>query len=224
MVTGLCQRGVESSRGAAGRGTTIANSGGMNRINRPTSFLFIAACALGLVTSEAAPALAEGSTNGPGNLDPDNLSTINGHPIKVGEHNEYYNQNPTFSVALNPFGLLMGAYGVSGTVAVSKSIGLRGEVLVLQDFADVGNDGYSLQFGAPIFFKQMYQGFFVEPGVTVRDYSSGSDPTSGPHLMAGWQWRWDSGFTAAWAFGVVRDLNNDGNVQPTGLFHTGYTF
>jgi hypothetical protein len=215
---------------------------GMNKLSKTRTFLTIGLGVIGALTALAAPVLAQDRTTSPANLDQVNLSTINGHPIKVGEHNEYYNQHPKFSIGLNPLGLVMGMYGLSGTYAVSDHVGVRGEFLIAHNaLGESGANGSSLQFGAPIFFKQMYQGFFLEPGLTVRsssrkdwDGNAQDVSTVGPHIMAGWQWRWDSGFTASLAFGATRDVssNNDNNdvgydnneVTPTSYFHTGYTF
>lgn len=197
---------------------------GMNNLGRTTTFITIAMSAITALAALEAPVFAQERTNGPTNLYPENLSTINGHPIKVGEHNEYYNQHPKFSVGLNPLGLIMGLYGLSGTYAVSDHVGVRGEFLLIRKaFGDGGANGVSLQGGVPIFFKQMYQGFFLEPGFTIRGLEQ-NGVTAGPHVMAGWQWRWDSGFTAAMAFGAGRDFGNNDEVFPTGYFHTGYTF
>lgn len=163
------------------------------------------------------------------------LSQINGMPIKVGEHNQYYYTYPKWNVATNPFGVFYGGYNISVSYAASERIALRGD---LNYFSILDSDtvGYEFGLGMPIYFKKMYNGFFLEPGVIVRnfrdsnydDHYDDSDKTAGPQMLAGWHWTWDSGFNVAVAFGMGRNLADqneyDEEVFPNGYFRVGYAF
>jgi hypothetical protein len=161
------------------------------------------------------------------------LSQINGTPIKVGEHNQYYYDYPKWNVSTNPFGVMYGGYNVSISYAASEHVALRGD---LNYFAINDSDavGYELGVGAPLYFKKMYNGFFLEPGLIIREFRDSDshydegNKTVGPQILAGWHWTWDSGFNVALAFGMGRDLANDSeygeDVFPNGYFRVGYAF
>jgi hypothetical protein len=63
----------------------------------------------------------------PQNYDWNDVSHINGSPVPVGERMDYLVVNPKkFNVSANPLGWLVGFYGLSGAVALSDNITLRG--------------------------------------------------------------------------------------------------
>ena len=140
------------------------------------------------------------------------LSHINGVPIKVGEHNEYYYEIKRWNVSSNPIGWMLGSYGLSVSYAASAHVAVRGDV---NFYAPVGADqtGYELGIGVPIYFRRTYQGPFLEPGLMVRHFSDNdndydySSTEMGPQVLAGWHWTWDSGLNIAFAFGAGRNIS-----------------
>lgn len=141
------------------------------------------------------------------------LSHINGVPVKVGEHTEYYYDSHKFrpvNIAVNPIGLIVGMYGVSVSVAVTEQIAIRGE-FTAYNLVDSESSGTELDVGVPFYFKKMYSGFFVEPGIMYRSMDSGygdADVEFGPQALVGWHWSWDSGFNVVVAGGAGRNFNS----------------
>lgn len=165
----------------------------------------------------------------------DRYSTIGDNPVAVGERNRYEYEHKTFNIATNPLGLIWGSYGISAGYAVAKNVVLR---------ADIAYSTYSLGYsssnweysgiefglGAPIYFSKAFSGFFLEPGVLVRqvsatytapnwDYdadgnyvgsgtqeSTSSETVFGPSVMLGYHWMWDSGLNLALAAGIGRNI------------------
>ncbi len=160
------------------------------------------------------------------------LSHINGVPIPVGTHNEYYYTFKRWNVSSNPVGWVMGSYGVSVSYGLGQNVALRGD---LDFYKPVGSGaaGYELGVGLPIYFRRTYQGLFLEPGLIVRELGDGDYRTEekGPQVLVGWHWSWDSGLNFAIALGVGRNLaNKDGNYNggdelfPNGYMRFGYEF
>ena len=98
----------------------------------------------------------------------------------------------------------------------------------------------SSRFGAslPIYFKRVYSGPFIEPGIVVRDFDTNdsacdydgyceSNSTVGPEMLFGWHWTFDSGANVAVAFGAVRNINAEedwNEIEPAGYFRIGYAY
>lgn len=153
----------------------------------------------------------------------DDISTVNGQLVEVGGHNRYRFSHPKWNVSTNPIGLMLGFYGASLSYAITDHIALRGD---LNYYAPVESDttGTEVGVGAPIYFRKMYSGMFIEPGAIVRTESSG-DSTVGPQILLGYHWIWDSGFNAAAAFGFGRNWNTDASdefAEDEELFVNGY--
>jgi len=153
------------------------------------------------------------------------LSNINGLPVKVGEHNEYYYDHKRFNIATNPVGLVMGFYGLSASAAVNQHLAIRADVSYIAP-PDDDDRMFEVSLGAPLYLRHMYQGFFVEPGIALRktwddgDYDYGYDDeesTYGPQVLVGWSWLWDSGFNVSAAFGAGRVF--DGARRPAAQPH-----
>ncbi len=182
-----------------------------------------------LTAALAAPAAAE-ERQAPAEapeLDPD-VSHIGGQLVPVGKHNEYRYSFPRANVATNPIGLLADLYSVSGSLAVSEMVALRGDVAVT-NFSDNDQLGYQITANAAIYFRQMYQGFYLEPGLTLRrGERDTSSKTFGPHVLAGWHWRWDSGLNTSLAFGLGREIGSDSefddDIFAAGYWYVGYAF
>lgn len=158
------------------------------------------------------------------------LSQINGTPIKVGEHNEYYYDNKKINLSINPLGLMVDWYSIAASVAVSNHVAIRGDLATLS--VDDDSSYTTMTIGSTVYFKKMYSGFFVEPGVGVESAPQsydGSARTKRPivQVITGWHWTFDSGLNVMAGFGMSRALESDnasGNpdVMPTGVFKVGY--
>lgn len=163
----------------------------------------------------------------------DDISTINGQLIEVGDHNRYRFSYRKWNVSTNPVGLMLGFYGASLSYAVSDHIALRGDINYY-DPIESDSTGFEVGVGAPIYLRKMYSGLFLEPGVISRTtYSADADTTTvGPQILVGYHWYWDSGFNVAAALGIGRNWNNgesvdadeDGEVFANGYLRFGYAF
>jgi len=163
-----------------------------------------------------------------------NVSHINGHPVKVGERGEYLYDYKKTNISTNPIGWMFGFYGASLSQAVTSQVAIRADGNYM-DFDDV--TGYELGLTVPIYFKRVYQGPFLEGGLMVRKMAScdewdgdscmNKSPDVGPQIMFGWHWSFDSGANVAVAFGAFRPMN-DGqtadDVEPAGYFRVGYAY
>ena len=190
----------------------------------------------GAVAPTAPAVMASGApVNEPWN----GVSHINGTLIKVGERGDYLLRYRKNNISTNPIGWIFGFYGVSASHAISENVAIRGDANLMStdEFA-----GYELGISLPIYFKRVYSGPFIEPGIIARGmkdknsycdvaYSGGScmettDTMVGPEVMFGWHWTFDSGFNAAMAFGAARNIDsqNGEDVQPAGYFRVGYAY
>jgi hypothetical protein len=201
---------------------------------KPTLFACLLAVSVAAVPGVAGaqpsqqPSLAPSSEG-----DADDISQINGHPIKVGEHNEYHYSFKRWNVSTNPIGLILGFYNVSLSYALTPHVALRGDLNIIHVVGDDDSGTFEAGIGAPIYFKKVYSGFFLEPGVIVRspvDHrsyhdtydSSGDASVFGPQMLAGWHWSWDSGLNVAFAFGAGRNMNTGSSDSGSELFANGY--
>jgi hypothetical protein len=159
------------------------------------------------------------------------LSQIHGVPVPVGDHNQYYYAVRPWNISANPIGWVLGLYGISGSYAVNNHMAVR---LDLDYYQPVDSDLHGMEFGVglPLYFRQTYQGLFLEPGIAVRQMSSGSydETVFGPQVLVGWHWSWDGGWNAAVAVGVGRNISSkdddyDNNkIFPNGYMRFGYSF
>jgi len=141
----------------------------------------------------------------PMNEDWNNVSHINGHPVKVGERGDYLYQYKKTNISSNPVGWMFGFYGLSVSHAVSPNIAVRadGNIFNIDD-----ESGYEIGLTVPIYFKRVYQGPFLEGGLMVRQFDEQdcdwdgncmpASPNVGPQVMFGWHWSFDSGRTSRW--------------------------
>ena len=193
-----------------------------------------------------APAAATPANAAPHNEAWSNVSHINGQLVKVGERGEYLVSFKKTNISTNPIGWIFGFYGISASTAVSNNIAIRGDVNVVSiDHGYV--TGYEVGGSAPIYFKRVYQGPFLEPGIIVRSLTSGNGCDTansgglggssdcgntrtlvGPEVLFGWHWTFDSGLNVAMAIGAARNLGGDkmssADIQPAGYFRVGYAF
>jgi hypothetical protein len=189
-----------------------------------------------LTTLAVAPAVAQpgvAAPTPPQNEDWTNVSHINGEPVPVGERGDYLYKWKKTNIASNPIGWMMGFYGISVSQAVSDNIAIRGDANLF-DIHESNTRGYEVGGSVPIYFKRVFQGPFLEPGLIVRDmHDEGDDdsrPSAGPSVVFGWHWTFDSGLNIAAAFGLMRDMNRESmdeydsgsDLEPSGYFRIGY--
>lgn len=191
------------------------------------------------------PQAAATTTNGAPQNEPwSEVSHINGTLVKVGEKSDYILRYRKTNISTNPIGWMFGFYGVSVSHAISEHIAIRGDANIIH-FDN--NDGYEIGASAPIYFRRVYSGPFIEPGFIMRgeknnyycESSSGGgcgsemQTMAGPEMMFGWHWTFDSGLNVAAALGAARNLNQQmdeygyntsDDVVPAGYFRIGYAF
>ncbi len=179
----------------------------------------------------AAPMAANGA---PQNEDWNNVSHINGVPIKVGERGDYLVKQKKTNLAANPFGLFFGMYDLSVTHAVAQNVALSAAITAV--------DGEFFQVSAtvPLYFRRAFSGPFLEGGLLYRTnlqsetsfagcVDCGSDNSwVGPQLMLGWQWTFDSGLNLAFAAGVAKRMTSKNeygdDTEGNAYFRVGYAF
>jgi len=181
-------------------------------------------------TAALAQDAAPGATSEPAR---GKVSEINGTPIPVGSHNEYYYDIKRTNISTNPVGWVLGSYGLSASYAFTDNLAVRGDV---NYYAPPGEELTGFEFGAglPVYFRRAYQGPFLEPGVIVRSFDDNEDGASadsvttfGPQVLAGWAWMWDSGLNISVAVGAGRNFSNDDEhdeVFANGYLRFGYAF
>ena len=187
----------------------------------------------------APPVPAPPAPPAPQNEDWNNVSHINGQVVPVGERGDYLYKAPKTNIASNPIGWMMGFYGISISQAVGTNVALRGDANLV-DVSGSSTKGYELGASLPIYFKRVYHGPFIEPGLIVREFDERNDEafgdqvvenraTVGPSVVFGWHWTFDSGLNVAAAFGLMRDMNrqqmeydSDSDLEPSGYFRVGY--
>jgi hypothetical protein len=178
----------------------------------------------------AAPATANGA---PQNEDWNNVSHINGVPVKVGERQDYLFTTKKTNIAANPFGLFFGLYDISVARSLSRN--------VAASFAFTGTDEfYQLSATLPLYFRKTFSGPFLEGGLLIRsqkdydyaydcyDCSTMTTTWSGPQMMFGWHWTFDSGLNVAFAGGVAKRMTNSNgssnDTEGNAYFRVGYAF
>jgi len=198
-----------------------------------------------LATADAqpsdAPAPAPATANGKSDV-----SELDHQLVQVGDQNKYKYSYKKYNISTNPLGLIYGSYGISASYAFSDHVAVRGD---LNYYNPVDSDlhGFELAAGAPIYFRKMYSGVFVEPGLSIQELwadttrssgtaasSTGDNSTTvfGPQVLIGYHWYWDSGLNIAIAAGIGRNWNASNNdafdgydkIFPNGYLRFGYAF
>lgn len=202
----------------------------------------------GVQPAPMAPAPIAAAPVAPQNEPWENVSHINGQLVEVGERTKYLKKTFKTNLATNPIGWLAGFYGVSLSHAVHTNVAIRGDANVFNDLFGEGTSGTELGASMPLYFKRVYSGPFLEPGLVVRttrsnpDYCDsyhGSDCAStdtmfGPQVLFGWHWMFDSGLNVAAAFGMAKNMNtetmdeygysSEEPLEPAGYFRIGYAW
>lgn len=196
-----------------------------------------------------APVVAAAPQNEPW----ENVSHINGQVVEVGERGKYLKKTFKTNISSNPVGWMLGFYGVSVAHAVHPNVAIRGDVNLFRDVFGEGMNGHELGATMPIYFKRVFSGPFLEPGIMIRhteetyddyyyDASGGGsydtytegDTLVGPQIMFGWHSTFDSGLNIAAAFGFAKNLgsrmedeygySSEPDIEPTGYFRVGYAW
>jgi hypothetical protein len=192
---------------------------------------------IGAGPSTVAPVAPVAVGNGAPQNEPwQNVSHINGTLVKVGEKQDYLLSYKKLNIATNPIGWIVGIYGVSASYALGQNVAIRGDA----NYFNMDNErGYEIGVSAPIYFRRVYSGPFIEPGIVARgfesmddyaydcyDCSSSTSTLLGPEVLFGWHWTFDSGLNIAAALGAARDVSGDANSssdpEPVGYFRIGY--
>ncbi|HEY1814632.1 MAG TPA: hypothetical protein VGG74_19910 [Kofleriaceae bacterium] len=166
-----------------------------------------------------------------------NVSHINGVPVPVGERNRYLYSYKKTNLQVNPFGPLVGYYSIAASHAISSNVAVSVELSLVHppDGSTTSTQG---AVSVPIYFKRVFSGPFLEPGLLVRndgddgddEYGDGANSTyTAIEMMFGWAWMFDSGLNVAAAIGVSRQIGNnddccDDDIEPAGYFRVGYAF
>jgi len=171
-------------------------------------------------------------------LDKEKHSTIGEQLVPVGEHNKYEYAYKKHLIATNPLAWFFGTFSVGYSYAFSDFIAVRGDASFLH-LRDTDLYGFELGVSAPIFFKKMNDGFYLEPGLFALYLDLGDSVSvsgGGAQLLLGWSWIWDSGFNFnlgfglgnAWLSAEESSTNSDSDtydgVIPRGRLQFGYAF
>ncbi len=184
------------------------------------------------------PAPAVATANGaPQNENWANVSHINGVPVKVGERQDYLYKPKKFNLSTNPFGYFFGYYDIAGAMALGQNLAAQ---VAITGWSEDYSSGYQLSATLPLYFRKTFSGPFLEGGLLFRatthedyyaydciDYCSDSntDSWTGPQLMFGWHWTFDSGLNVVFAAGVAKQMGNeDQDTDANGYFRVGYAF
>jgi hypothetical protein len=167
-----------------------------------------------------------------------NVSHVNGTVVPVGDRNAYLYTTKQTNLSIDPFGPLFGYYDLAASRAMSTNLALT---FAATGWSHDDSTGYQLAATAPIYFRRVFSGPFLEPGIVVHasndctDCSMSSTQTwAGPEVLFGWHWTFDSGLNISWAVGAAKQLvtsssaaayEGGGNdVAFNGYFRVGYSF
>ncbi len=135
------------------------------------------------------------------------ISKIDGQLVKVGDKTHYEYSYKKWNIGLNAFTLPLGIISPSASYAFTSNLAAR----VGGHFNTNTSETYhksSVSLGLPIYFRKVYDGFFVEPGV---------DSNAGVYVAGGYHWMWDSGFNMHLGLGIAKK-------QPVGMLQVSYAF
>jgi len=163
--------------------------------------------------------------------------------IPVGERNRYRNAYQTWNVWTNPFGYFWGNFNLGISYAFHQNVKVNLEPQFIYFFlADPKVVGGGATLSTSIYFKKVYDGFYLEPGARIlylsqeRKFggSKADGLVGGPQLIAGWSWIWDSGLNFNVGLGVgyywgntgkdVEDTEAFEGIFPAGNLQFGFAF
>ncbi len=173
--------------------------------------------------AQSAPPPPPSSDNSDPNTVANDVNTLNGQLVEVGDKNRYRHSHKEFNIAANPFGFMFNWYSLSAGKALGDNVAIRGE---LSFSTESNNSAGGIGVGLPLYFKKVWTGLFIEPGISVFS-AGGEDLWSGPQVVMGYHWYWDSNFNVAAAIGVGRNFSSGDGLTgsfPAGYFQVGYAF
>ena len=165
-----------------------------------------------------------------------NVSHINGQLVPVGQKLDYLVKDKEWNISTNPIGYLFGLFGVSVAKSMNHNVALRGDANI---FSVDGKSGYEVGVSVPIYFKRVFSGPFLEPGLIARNWDTSNESSLvGPEVLFGWHWTFDSGLNVSAAVGAAKNIQGrqetcDGygycyshgpDIEPAGYFRVGYAF
>lgn len=166
-----------------------------------------------------------------------NVSTLNNQLVKVGDRNEYLYEIKPFNVMIDPIGVIVGSYEVSGSYAFHPNVAAKIGLNYMYEPYGVHLKGFGTTVAFPVYFRKVYSGLFLEPGISFSSVSETNGNKSataiGPQMLVGWHWYWDSGLNFALAGGVQRNftgkdydgaISNYSKFRFTGFFTAGWAF
>jgi len=175
----------------------------------------------------------------------DDYSTIktDGQLVPVGERHRYRYSYDTWNVWTNPFGYFFGSFNVGASYAFHQNFKVNASPTLIYFYAANPKVwGGGLTLSTSIFFRKVYDGFYLEPGASFLYLSQErmisntrvSGIVGGPQLIGGWGWLWDSGFNLNLGFGLgyywgdvgkdIEDTQAFEGIFPVGNLQFGYTF
>lgn len=164
----------------------------------------------------------------------EDVSTLNNELVKVGNKNDYSYNFPRFNISSNPFGWFYGSYGLSFGFAFHQNFAVRLDADYLNgDYLGLINrEGFEINLAVPIYFSKVYNGFFLEPGISFNSLDIGTTNVQlfGPGIKIGYHWFWDIGLNVALAAGINKNISSDetfeffNNVIPAAYLRFGYAF
>ena len=182
---------------------------------------FVASTLLALgVIAFATPVLAD-----------EDVKKLEGQLIPVGEENKYRYSYDSWNITTDPIGFVYGKFSVGLTYAINDVIAIRTDVDLYKPYAEGSGVGGGAAVAGTLYFKKMYDGFFVEPGARIFGMDDGS-LLYGPMINIGWHWIWDSGMNVAlaagaghtWVSGGIGGSDTFSGTLPTGYLRIGKTF
>ena len=157
---------------------------------------------------------------------PSDVSQINGQLVPVGVHGEYLYSHPTFNIATNPLTAFAGVYGLAVSYAATPNVAIKIDGTYI-NIIDSDDEGFEVNLTAPIYFRKVFTGMYIEPGLLVRDFDMEQEDGStqvGPQVLVGYHFTADNGLNVSVAAGLGRDLGGDKEVMPNGYLRVGYAF
>jgi hypothetical protein len=202
-----------------------------------------------VVVQQGGPSAAPGATDmppaapapvyaAPQNEDWNNVSHINGAPVKVGERGDYLHKFKKTNISGNPFGPFFGYYDLAVSHALGNNLGAT-VAISGWDMNDGYTQGWQLSATLPLYFRRTFSGPYLEGGLIMRTDTGGdeyyddyyyeemdSQTWIGPQLLFGWHWTFDSGLNVNFAFGVAKHIDDSDNnsTDANGYFRVGYAF
>ena len=135
------------------------------------------------------------------------VSTLNGELVRVGDQNQYRYSHKVFNISTNPVGMIYGSYGLSLSMALDSNVAVKFDANYV-DYLEDEMQGVEFIVTAPIYFRKVYDDYYIEPGVSYKAGKVAGTPNSiyGPIVYLGHHWMWDSGLNIAAAFGMGRNF------------------